>query len=99
MTEPETPDLTTVVGENIHKLRKYFRITQQELGDAIGHTAPLVSQIERGTVSTRIETLEAIAHAFGIEPELFMRHEGYREVTEHHGKHPMLRTRDDPPGA
>lgn len=99
MTEPETPDLTTVVGENIHKLRKYFRITQQELGDAIGHTAPLVSQIERGTVSTRIETLEAIAEAFGIQPELFMRHQGYLEITENRDKHPMLRTRDDSSGA
>lgn len=83
--------LTAIVGENLYRIRKYFRITQLELGEASGCTAALVSQIERGLVSTRIETLGAIADAFSLNPDIFLRKDGYLEITEGRTLHPVLK--------
>lgn len=100
MTNPSIKgDLTAIVGENILQLRKYLRITQKELGDAIGHTKSSIHQIEKGHVSTRIDNIEMIAYAFGIEPQVLFRKEGYLDITRDRQKHPMLRTRDEDPGA
>lgn len=82
--------LTGIVGHNVRMLRTYFRLTQQELGDAIGHTKSSIGTIENSVVSTRIEVVDRIAQAFGIDPQLLFQQDGYREITGQQAKIPLL---------
>lgn len=48
--------------------RKFRNLTQEELADRIGVSAPAISQIERGLSGFTNSTLEAIADALSCEP-------------------------------
>lgn len=54
------------LGENIQKARKAAGMTQKELAEKLGVSAPNISQYERGTKTPKIETVKRIAHALGV---------------------------------
>lgn len=61
-----------VVGKRIKELRMRNGISQQELGDLIGVTKVSVCGYETGSRSPNIETLEALASAFGISVDYLL---------------------------
>ena len=69
----------TIVGEQIQRFRKELRITQKELGEAIGVSSSAVSQWESGGTPD-ISLLPAIADRLGVTVDaLFGREEITRE--------------------
>lgn len=57
-----------LLGENIQTIRKYRKMKQQELADAIGINMQSLSKIERGLNYPTFETLEKISNALGVTP-------------------------------
>lgn len=53
------------IGENIKNLRLRNDMTQEQLGDKIGVTVSMISQIERGTKTVTMPTGKLIADVFG----------------------------------
>ena len=59
-------------GERIKTLRQRANLSQDQLADKIQRAINTVSNIERGTVSPKIETISLIASALNVElSELF----------------------------
>lgn len=67
MREGQTMELTmSAVGENLKRLRKAAKKTQQEVAFAAGLSVSIVSQIEQGSnQDPRGSTLRALAGALG----------------------------------
>lgn len=55
------------LGERVRGLREAKGISQTELARRIGSTQPAVARLEAGGVAPRLETLERIAGALGLE--------------------------------
>lgn len=55
-------------GERIREYRKLRKLTQQELGDAVGLAANTVSDIERGKYALSADLLGPVSFALGILP-------------------------------
>ncbi len=69
-------ELRVIISANIKKYRKKMKITQSQLAEQIGKTVEMVCQLENNIASTKLSTLETIAHVFGIEPyQLLLPHE------------------------
>ena len=64
--------LTT--GENIRKFRTELKLTQKELGKAIGTTQQMIAQYENGQRNPKIETLNKIAKALHTTIEELSNH-------------------------
>lgn len=60
MKEPTAIDYAAI-GARVRRLRKQRRMTQAELGSAVGLSAPFIGHIERGTRKASIETVLHIA--------------------------------------
>lgn len=54
------------VGENVKKARKSKGLTQQELGERMGVTQATVNQYESGKRNPKLDTLNRIANALGV---------------------------------
>lgn len=59
-------DLTQVVRERIHRLRKQRQLTQEDLCDKAGISVDAVSRIESGDRVPTLETLQRIAAALNV---------------------------------
>ena len=59
--------ISVVFGKQVRVYRKSRRMTQKQLAAAAGKTVDTVSNIERGTYSTNIDTAYRIANAVGVE--------------------------------
>lgn len=55
------------VGQRIADLRKEKGMTQQDLADKTGMQRNHISRIEKGKYSVGLDTLQAIADAFGMK--------------------------------
>ena len=55
------------ISESIQTARKAKGMTQQELADAIGVKQSDIARVESGWHTVRIDRLEKIAHALGIQ--------------------------------
>lgn len=64
--------LTT--GKNIRKFRTELKLTQKELGKAIGTTQQMIAQYENGQRNPKIETLNKIAKALHTTTEELSNH-------------------------
>lgn len=60
------------IGESIKIERKKAGLTQKELGQKIGVTYQTVAQWENGYRNPKIETVEKLANALGIELAIFI---------------------------
>jgi len=54
------------IGDNIRKYRKSGKLTQKDLGEAIGISNTYLSDIETGRTNPSIKTLKKIAKALDI---------------------------------
>ncbi|MDF1747514.1 MAG: cupin domain-containing protein [Alphaproteobacteria bacterium] len=59
------------VGRQIHDLRKAKRMSLKQLSEAANLSIGLLSQIERGTSSPSLRSLQAISEAVGVSPIWF----------------------------
>ncbi|MEQ8654405.1 MAG: cupin domain-containing protein [Kiloniellales bacterium] len=59
------------VGRQVHSLRKAKRMSLKQLSDASGLSIGLLSQIERGTSSPSLRSLQALSKAVGVSPLWF----------------------------
>lgn len=57
-----------IVAKNVKEYRKNAHMTQAQLAAQIDKTVEMVCQLETGVASTKLVTLERIAHVLGIEP-------------------------------
>jgi transcriptional regulator with XRE-family HTH domain len=64
--------LRNVVKQSVYYYRIKRGYTQLELAAAINVDKGTISEIERGEVNPKLETLEQIAHALKIEPYLLL---------------------------
>lgn len=65
--------LKTLLGQNIQKLRKKKKLTQEQFSDLIGIDPKNVSKIEKGNNYPTAETLTSIAKALDVDIyELFV---------------------------
>jgi transcriptional regulator with XRE-family HTH domain len=55
------------LGRRINAYRGTAKLTQEELAERVGVTPETISRLERGTASTSVRTLVAIASALGVE--------------------------------
>ena len=65
------PELETAFGARIRVARIAARMSQTELGDAVGVTCQQVQKYERGKDRVAASTLQAIAAALGVHPGSF----------------------------
>jgi transcriptional regulator with XRE-family HTH domain len=55
------------LGRRVKKLRKERRLSQEDLAEKINMSTDTISNIERASASTTIETLDKIARVFKLE--------------------------------
>lgn len=68
----ENNDVRETLKRNVKALRKARGLTQEQLAEMIGKSVDTVSNIERGFLSTRIQTAADIADALDVQfPDLF----------------------------
>jgi len=58
-------------GENIARLRKAQKLSQQQLADIVGVEQPTVQRWEAGARKPNLEKLESLSEALGVEPGAF----------------------------
>lgn len=58
------------IGENIRKIRRQCGYTQADLGKALGVSAVMISQWERGERNPKAENIKKIANVFNISDKL-----------------------------
>jgi transcriptional regulator with XRE-family HTH domain len=58
------------LGARIRAARIARALAQRELAELAGVSHQLVSQIEKGTVNTTVDTLEVVARALGLDIEV-----------------------------
>lgn len=58
----------TNIGENIKKFRVFRKMTQVELGEAVGRSKNVVSNWERGDNAPDLDTLEKICKILKVTP-------------------------------
>jgi transcriptional regulator with XRE-family HTH domain len=58
---------TFELGDRVRRLRETKGMSQSELARRIGSTQPAVARLEAGGVAPKVETLERIAAALGME--------------------------------
>ena len=56
------------IGDNIKRFRKERGITQKKLGELCGIAEPNIRKYENGKQNPKLETIEKIASALGIDP-------------------------------
>jgi len=59
-------------GTRVQKYRKDAGLTQERLADRAKLHPTHISLIERGKRSVRLETIECLAHALGVQPGSLM---------------------------
>lgn len=62
----------TVIGQRIKVAREAARITQEELGRAVGCTAKHIGAIERGIKTPRLDTFIIIANTTGVSADYLL---------------------------
>lgn len=78
MAEPQKQ----MINEALALARMYWGYSQQEMADALGMSQAMVSEIERGTKSVTLETLDRYAIALGVKKSQLM---FFAEEIEGHG--------------
>ncbi len=66
-------ELRRIVAQNLRRLRQDRGLTQEELADQAGLNRNYVGMVERAENAPTVDTLEALAKALKIEPEVFLK--------------------------
>lgn len=75
-----------LIGEKIKELRKNGKITQVQLGNAIGVSKMAISYFEKGKKSPGRESLEKIADYFGVTTDYLLGRSVDPELNEEEDK-------------
>ena len=67
----ETPNIR-MINEALALARMYWGYSQSEMADALGMSQAMVSEIERGTKSVTLDTLDRYATALGVKKSQLM---------------------------
>lgn len=86
MTRLFTKGTLIVIGEKIKELRKNSKITQEQLGNAIGVSKMAVSYFEKGKKAPGRETLEKIADYFNVTTDYLLGRSEDPELNEEENK-------------
>lgn len=82
---PQNP--LRALGQNIRRIRKENRLTQEDVADKAHLNSSYYGRIERGEMNVTIETLMAIALALNVDvPELFESEVSSVDVTRLHAE-------------
>ncbi len=65
--------LNQIFGENIHRLRKEAKISQEELGFRSGYSAEYISRLESGKENPTLEILEVMMALFSCSAEAMLK--------------------------
>ncbi len=66
------PNLRTLFGKRLRKIRRHRDLTQERLAELLGVSVEFVSNMERGVNAPSFETIEKIAEVFNLPfSELF----------------------------
>ena len=68
-----------IFGEKIKRLRKYRKLTQEQLAEMIDIDARNLSKIESGQCFVKAETIEKLLSALNISPEDLFTNEHIKE--------------------
>ena len=86
---PNEVEFNTIVGKNIRYLRKSKKLTQTDVGQAIGVSFQQVQKYENGQNGLHSFSLYKIAHkVFNIsmdvlaDPQMITKHEGFKDKHE-----------------
>ena len=74
------------IGENIKNYRTFRKMTQVELGAAVGRSKNVVSNWERGDNTPDLDTLEKICRVLGVTPNQIFGWDICPEYEEHKQK-------------
>lgn len=66
-------DVRKMIGNNVKKLRKHNKLSQEKFAEKINISMQLVSKIECGKSYMAYRTLEAICDVFNIQPVYFFK--------------------------
>ncbi|UFZ08062.1 helix-turn-helix domain-containing protein [Bradyrhizobium ontarionense] len=58
----------SVLGENVRRLRKAKRFSQERLAELTELDQPHISEIEAGVINLTLDNVQALAVALGVEP-------------------------------
>lgn len=75
-----------MIGEKIKELRKNSKITQEQLGNAIGVSKMAISYFEKGKKSPGRESLKKIADYFGVTTDYLLGRSEDPELNEEEDK-------------
>ncbi|MES5896931.1 helix-turn-helix domain-containing protein [Bacillus cereus group sp. RP43] len=75
-----------MIGEKIKELRKNSKITQEQLGNAIGVSKMAISYFEKGKKSPGRESLEKIADHFNVTTDYLLGRSEDPELNEEENK-------------
>lgn len=75
-----------MIGEKIKELRKNNKITQEQLGNAIGVSKMAISYFEKGKKSPGRESLKKIADYFGVTTDYLLGRSEDPELNEEEDK-------------
>ncbi len=67
--------LHILVGKNVRKIRNNLGISQEELADICGLHRTYIGGIERGERNLTVNTLQTLANALNVPPELLLSRE------------------------
>lgn len=56
------------MGQSLQHLRRAAGLTQEEMAERIGLSYDYVRDLERGTRNLRLETIEALATKYAVDP-------------------------------
>ena len=76
----------SIVSENIKKFRVFRRITQLELGEALGRSKNVVSNWERGDNAPDLDTLAQICRILKVTPNQMFGWEPCKEYEEYRAR-------------
>lgn len=65
-------DVKKVIGENIRRLRKENKMTQEELAAKLGITRQQLHRIETGEQGTPVDRLDVLGSIFGVPRSYFL---------------------------
>ena len=71
--------LSAEIGDRLRQAREERQLSQQEVGEALGYTAAMISAFEKGRRRMKVEDLTRACIALGKQPEYFLQTGRLRE--------------------
>ncbi len=77
----EQAGITQRFGKQVQYLRRFNKLTQEQLSEKSELSVDTISNVERGISSSRLETIDSLAKALSVNPAELFQFEG---AADHH---------------